>query len=175
MKTLATKLFLFIVLITQGTLFSSSISENTIKAVLIKRIASFVSWPEPLENQCNLCILNDEKFALEVSKIYKNQKIKGLNVNIISFNNGVSNPKSEKELSSCNITYIRKSSFKTPQLISFYKKPVLVISENSEDIQEGASLTLILNKRKISISLNEDVFESSGLKPSYQLLKMVQK
>ncbi len=79
--------------------------------------------------------------------------------------------------SNCHILFIPNSfplnNYRKTQLIQKISKlPLLVITENEEYIQEFSGINFIVRNGKLLFQINPQNIEKTGLKVSYQLLRL---
>lgn len=162
------KTLLFIILLGVAPLRAFSLVE--IKGVMLQRIGSFISWPQLPEKAMRVCIVDDDGFARNLQKLYRNKELHALPLEVISQNSNVD----IQTLLSCQIIYIADTDKNVVNKIAKMLKnhTALIIGSDSDNIYEGASVVLYLDSDKYKIIINEKSLAESQLRADYRLLKL---
>ena len=156
-----------------GNIFiSKPQGEYTVKAVLIEKISSFVTWPQStgIENQNSPFIIGvygDSNFLDVLRDIYSDKEILGKRVQIRKINN-------HSQIDGCEILFISKlPSQELKRLLVFLKgKPILMVSDTEGYAALGVHLNFYLENNKVRFEINEKSVKESGLYMNHLLLSL---
>lgn len=149
---------------------SSALSLIDIKGIMLQRISSFITWPQLPDENIKVCIVGNEEFAEHLQNLYKNKKLHGRKLDVVSSDTDVE----EELLRSCHIIYIADNDKNILQKIArtLNDNATLIIGSDSENIYDGASVVLYLDGSRYKIMINKTRLEATQLKADYRLLKL---
>ncbi|PID27169.1 MAG: hypothetical protein CR982_06870 [Candidatus Cloacimonadota bacterium] len=160
------KLFLLILFMC-FLLFSKAPDEYTIKAVYLKKFASFVSWPkEAMEKEkFRIGVVGNDPFEGKLQDIYKTHKILEKSVEIDYI----------KEIKSLDyhILFISKSEKRNiDSIIEKVKNSyILTISDTKDFSKHGVIINMINTPKGIDFVVNKNYEEQSKISLSIRFMK----
>ncbi len=161
------KILILIVLFISLTLEAYE-SEERLEAVIIGKVAKYISWKEHHRDFFVITVLNNQ--SLEIFKsIYKDKKIKSRPVKIKNIDN-------INDINSTDILYIPQiNSIELDKILKKVKnKNILTISNIRGFAQKGGGLQLYFVKRKLKLKLNIDVMREEEFDVELPLLRIVE-
>ena len=150
-----------------SSLYASE-KENVIRAVVLERIAQFVSYKD-LSKEFNICVYKNKTLSKSFKNLYdgrsyKNLPIKVLDVSVIN------------KLEICNVVYISNLTKRTKaKILKKSKEQILLVSQNVDDINNGYMIALYFEKKKLKFNINQGAIVDAGLKVNYRLLTVASK
>jgi len=163
-------LVIFFLIITTFTSLQSDIKENVIKGVLIQRFSNFIDWPPNNKDKFIIGIFGNVNLITEWDELYKNQKIKNQEIQIIN----ITKENIATFLNILDILFINskaKSEISSiTQQSSAYS--ILTVSDQQENQSSDVILNFFTQNNKIQFSINQSILMKSKLKVSYRLLKL---
>ncbi len=161
--------FLYIILIFSlfGTTLNAYESEDKLKAVIVGKVAKYVTWEENNDTTFKITVLKNQYENLFL-EIYKNKKIKNKPVEIIEIKN-IDN------LQSTDILYIPKvNAINLQKILNKTKnKNILTISDIRGFAQRGGVLQLYFHSQKLKLKMNTDILQKEGFSVNRTLLRIV--
>jgi len=146
--------------------------EYTMKAVFLEHFTRFIDWPESYESGSPadpffIAVIGENPFGSILEQIYRDQKIKNRNVEIISFS-------SPEDITDCHILFISRSNKEIlPEILHrTEKKPILTVSDTQGFAKDGVLINFYMAENKIKFEINERAVQESGLTMSYRLLSL---
>jgi hypothetical protein len=160
------KIFLLLLFLS-FTFLNASQSEEKLKAVIMGKVAKFITWKDNTHNTFVITIL-DNPFNGLIDKLYESKKIKSKRVQIIhtdSINN----------LGFTNILYIPAS--RASELSDILKKTknknILLVSDIRGFAEKKGTLQIYFVSQKIKLKINLDTAKKENLKIKSSLLRIV--
>lgn len=156
---------IFIFLLSINSLFAYQ-SEESLKITVIGKIAKYVSWPN--ETSSFTITILDNPFGKKINIAYKDKKIGGKKIKIVSINDIKDLPQDTK------ILYIpKKDSYKlTTILQSISGKNILTISDIRGFAQKKGILQVYFLSRKLRLKINLDIAKKNNLQIRSVLLRI---
>jgi len=163
------RIILIIILSVLSVNTYSQVQEYAVKAALLEKFTLFIEWPKEsgIDNKSQpfiISVIGDNPFGKVLDNTYKNQKIKGKEVQI----NYISEI---HEIEASHILFISSSEKnELLNIISYTKdKPILTIGDTKGYYDKGVILNLFKRKNKINFILNKESAKNSNLYISYLL------
>lgn len=145
--------------------------EYTIKASLVLKFPSFITWPDtkahhPPSSPLNLCLAGDDPFG----NIFQ----LAMEENIVDVRLSVRRLGEAQNFQSCHILYLSSlSPSKTRSILERVRNlPVLVIGEQPGLADLGAGINFLIVKNRVQFEINKSAIERSGLTVSSELLAL---
>lgn len=143
--------------------------EHTVKAGLILRFSSFITWPDVTGEKAasqplTLCLAGGDPFG-NIFKLAREE-------NIVDVDLQVRRLDASQDFASCHILYL--SSLNPAEakniLLSVRDLPVLVIGEQQDLEHWGGHINLLVIDSKVRFEINYSAIDHSGLSISSELL-----
>ncbi|MDH5762621.1 MAG: YfiR family protein [Nitrospinota bacterium] len=170
-KRIIILMLLGLYILPQHSAFAENGLEHSIKASLILKFSSFITWPaegDPAPDSRHLvfCISGKDNFG-DIFDLAKEENI--INVNLTVKRLGNSN-----DFKSCNILYL--SSLEKPRIQFILNQvkdlSILVIGESPGLADLGVGINFLIANNKIRFEINRHAIHRSGLGISSQLLAL---
>ncbi len=176
-KLLFTILFLF------SCLFSGQLAygqnemptEYQVKAVFLYNFINFVTWPDDTftdkDDPFEICILGEDPFNGELSKIVEGEKSKGNRPIVISNINSVD------EALGCQILFTSIANKRQLKNITskLDSKNVLLVGESIDFAENGGTIGFITMENRVQFEINITMAEKSNLRIDSRLQRIAKK
>jgi YfiR/HmsC-like len=141
----------------------------TIHTLYIFNFTKYIEWPTG-SKQVKIGVFDNPTAAEELQKMAKAKSTDAAEISIV-------NTRNENELSTCQIIFIpENNSAKTAALIQrFGEQPILIVTEESDMIEKGASISFKIADGKLRFQVNEKTIKAKGLKVSRTLVSLSEK
>jgi YfiR/HmsC-like len=161
---------LVLLLLHASTVLTQDVTEVSLKAAFIYRVAQFTTWPPELLTGTapfSACVVGDGVISDVLTKAVKGRAIWGHGVN-------VSHVPPEGPLRSCHLLYVSGVSATqvAAVLAAVRGAPVLTISDIDDFDQIGGIAHLFIDNGKIRFDLNLELARRSRLELSSKLLTL---
>jgi len=159
------KLFLSILFLSFINLYASP-SEDKLKAVIIGKIAKFITWESKQEKNFVITVL-DSKTKNLLDKVYHDKSIKSKKVKIVHIKN-------INELGFTHILYIAPSHASSLKniLAKIEDKNILTVSDIRGFSEKEGVVQIYFASQKVKLKINLDSAKKSHLKISSSLLRI---
>jgi YfiR/HmsC-like len=159
-----------LLLLHASTVLTQDVTEVSLKAAFIYRVAQFTTWPPdvlPGTTPFNACVVGDGALSDVLAKAVKGRALSERGVN-------VSHVQPEGPLRSCHLLYVSGVSAAqvTAVLAAVRGAPVLTISDMDDFDQIGGIAHLFIDNGKIRFDLNLELARRSRLELSSKLLAL---
>jgi hypothetical protein len=142
--------------------------EYEIKAAVLFKFASFVSWPADRDN-APICIgvIGKDPFGRFLDQGAQSQTINGREVHVQRF-------QSVSEVGHCQILFISASEGRRLRetLIQLRGRPILTVGDVPGFCENGGIVNLKVTDAGLRLEINEEAGERTGLQFSYKLLRL---
>lgn len=150
---------------------SESGLEHTIKASLVLKFPSFITWPTQTDPSLsskglNLCIFGKDSFG-NIFKLATEE-------NIVDLKLAVKRLGASQNFNSCHILYLSSpNKTESEQILSRVGDlPILVIGEQPGMADLGAGINFLIVNNKVRFEINKPAIDRSGLVVSSELLAL---
>ena len=148
----------------------SEFHEYQVKAAFLYNFAKFVEWTpgtfKDASTPIRICTIGSDPFGKYLDEL-RDKNVGARTLEIVRL-------KGKGELEKCQILFISASEKQNISEILriVQKKPILTVGEMQGFAQSGGIINLVTIGRKVSLEINLDASQRSGLKISSQLLKL---
>lgn len=172
--TFNTLLLLFVTMFSQLPMVVNAgetiVSEYTIKAAFIYKLARFTEWNDN-SNELNVCVYGDDPFGANIDRLSGKQS-NGRTIKIIR-------TKLIEKVSTCHIAFL---NILPPEQHMFEKvlfeikgANVLTVADTENVINFGVMVGVIIDNDKVSFEVNHSQAKESDVEISAQLLRLAKK
>ena len=160
-------LYLFYILFLFNTSLNAYESEDKLKAVIVGKVAKYITWKDNNATTFKITILKDQYGDL-FDEIYKDKQIKDKAVKVIYIKN-------IEELNDTDILYIPKvNSLELQEILKKTdNKNIFTISDIRGFAQKGGALQFYFHAQKLKLKMNIDVVQKEGFSVNRTLLRIV--
>ena len=165
-KFLALILFMFaFTFVNAQTAQNASLPE--IHSAMIYNFVKYVQWPNTEKPDFVLAVYGDEEIYNLMHQRYNDKPKASQKMKVILIKN-------ISDVANCDVVYIAKSKNKDFVKIKdiIFNKPILTITDSQNLGQQGSCINLKVVDQKMKFEVNEESFNSNGLKISSQLTSM---
>lgn len=137
--------------------------EYQLKAVLLSRLMSFITWPENVEGPSKFCVIGQNPFGSELEAVFADSQIEIEQLgNQYSF------------INECNAIFISDSEIRNFESVLdlVAEQPILTISDVPRFAISGGMINLTFENRRVRFRINKDEADAVDLKLSFQLLDL---
>jgi len=157
------KILLLALLLFNVELFA--VSQTQIKAVFLEKFTHLIQWPDKLENEFLICVVNDKDFAKALKEIYKTKKFQDKKVKIINVNK-------KEALPNCQLLYLGGDIKESDAFFKQLKnKPMLTVSDQEDYISNDIMITIFLKQKRFKYVINNRAAKEVNIDISYLLLQ----
>ena len=148
-----------------------SAAEISVKAVVVHKIAKFVSWPDARfaanDAALRLCVIGD-RMVLEAFEALSERPIQGRALRVLAA------PEPAAVAESCEVLFLGGDSEREASewLEAVSGHPVLTFGNAGEYGADGSIVTMTIRRNKVRFDINLEANENTGLRISAQLLQL---
>ena len=144
-------------------------TDYTMQTLYIFNFIKYVEWPGG-SKAVKIGVVDNASAEEYLMKMAKAKSTTGSAITVI-------NTRSENELGSCQIIFIPSNSMHLADRIieHFSNQPILIVTEEADFTEKGASVSFKIVSGKLRFQLNENAIKSSGLKVANALLALAEK
>lgn len=150
---------------------ASDSKEYLVKAAFIYNFVKFVEWPGDMavakQSKLDICVLGKNVLS-SAGSIFKKASTPSLKLNLQTESSAAA------AAEHCHIVYISASEAgREKEILSQLKgKPVLVVGDVPEFIQNNGMIGFVLRDDKVKLTINRRAIEAAGLRVDAQLLEI---
>jgi len=148
-----------------------SAAEISVKAVVVHKIAKFVSWPDARfdanDARLRLCVIGD-RMVLDAFEALSERPIQGRALEVRSA------PQPIEVADSCEVLFLGGDNERAASewLEAVAGQPVLTFGNAGEYGAKGSIVTMTIRRNKVRFAINLEANEDTGLRISAQLLQL---
>jgi hypothetical protein len=144
-------------------------AEYAIHTLYIFNFTKYVEWPTA-PNKMRIGVVDNASAEEQLQKMAKAKSTSGTEISVV-------NSRNDSDLSTCQIIFIpSNSSAMAARLIErFGDKPILIVTEESNLVKKGASISFKVNDGKLRFQVNEEAINAKGMKVSTTLTSLAEK
>jgi hypothetical protein len=154
-----------------GLLRADTSPEYKLKAAYLFNFTKFVDWPTNAFADAKavmvIGVLGEDPFGNSLEEIVQNRTINGRSL-------AIQRVRRVEELKNCQLLFISRSeqSHLKSILAGLDGRPVLTVSDADDFLDNGGTISLVLDGRNIRFEINAGTAERAGLKIDAQLLSL---
>lgn len=143
--------------------------ENQIKAVYLTHFAELARWPEKFKQDTTFTIcLHDQPLLVPFLEELSHTLIDKKQLKLVQI-------ESLKSQNNCRIIYFNNTDFiESEQKLSVLYPGILLVGNSREFIENGGSISFVLEDNKIKLIINLGQIRLSGLDISSKLLRIAE-
>jgi hypothetical protein len=153
---------------TGGRLSAQTAPEYEIKAAVLYKLASFVSWPADRDSEA-FCIgvIGRDPFGPFLNQGAQGRTINGREVHVRRF-------QSVSEVGHCHILFVSASEGRRLRetLGQLRGKPILTVGDMADFCESGGIINLKVTDSGLRLEINVEAGQRTGLQFSYKLLRL---
>jgi hypothetical protein len=155
-----------------STLCPAALPEYDVKAVLLVKIAKFVTWPAAAEtaDAFRLCVLGTDPFGTGLDSL-RSQRVSNRPVSVMRLQSV------ERAAANCDLVFV--SGLDGPPrreiLDALAQRPILTVSDLPDFARHGGMVAMETRDRKIGFEVNVRAYRQAGLEVSSQLLSVAKR
>jgi hypothetical protein len=148
-----------------------SAAEISVKAVVVHKIAKFVSWPDARfdanDARLRLCVIGD-RAVLDAFEALSERPIQGRALQVVHA------PAPSDVAESCEVLFLGADDERAASewLEAVAGHPVLTFGNAGAYGAEGSIVTMTIRRNKVRFAINLEANEDTGLRISAQLLQL---
>ena len=147
--------------------------EDQVKAVFLYNLVNFVNWPENALNQCDsfiITVVGNRRFADLVGEAVKDEFKANLKLQV-QYMEDLDNAQYN---TCCGMIFIDRKYQETwlKHKDSFVEKPILIVGESPNFIEQGGMVNLLKKGKRIQIEIGMQQSEYVGISYSAKLLRL---
>ena len=148
-----------------------SAAEISVKAVVVHKIAKFVSWPDARfdanDATLRLCVIGD-RMVLEAFEALSERPIQGRTLQVLAA------PEPTAVAESCEVLFLGGDTERAASewLDAVSSHPVLTFGNAGEYGADGSIVTMTIRRNKVRFDINLEANANTGLRISAQLLQL---
>lgn len=164
-----------------GAISEKTFEEYAVKAALLERISNYIEWPQEqvpddftrpfiinVIGENPFLIIKKGKKTQEdwLTTLYKNQKIKGREVEIRYISK-------IEDIPGCHILFVSRSMKNMlPQIVAVARQnPILTVADTEGFAKKGIYINIYIERQSPKYEINETALKLSNLKVRYQLFE----
>jgi len=157
---------IFLILVIMFTTLNAYESEDKLKAVIIGKVAKYITWQDKNSENFTITILKNKNGDL-FDKLYNGKKIAKKPVKIIYIDD-------VKELGETNVLYVSKNSSKDLNRIleNINGKNILLVGDIRGFAEKGGTMQIYFASQKIKLRINLQSAKKDNLKFKSTLLRI---
>lgn len=144
-------------------------NDYVIHTLYIFNFTKYVEWPAS-SGSIRIGVVDNALAEEQLLKMAKAKSTSGSEISVV-------NSRADSELSKCQIIFIplNNSAMASRLIEQFGDKPILIVTEQSDLVKKGASISFKINEGKLRFQVNEEVIKSKGMKVSSTLTSLADK
>ena len=144
-------------------------SDYAIHTLYIFNFTKHIEWPTG-SKQVKIGVFDNATAEEQLQKMAKAKSNAGAEISVV-------NTRDENELGTCQIIFIpENSSAKAAALIQrLGDQPILIVTEESNMVEKGASISFKIADGKLRFQVNEKTIRAKGMKVSSTLVSLSEK
>jgi hypothetical protein len=149
--------------------FAAPFSIDAVKAAYLFRFASYVQWPQSMQNEGPFLIgvVGADDVAVHLERLLTGMSVQGRTAQ-------VRRVRTPDDLAGLHILYVGPNVFRSARALRLraIEKPILLVTDADDGIAGGAVINFIEANRNLRFEISLDAADRSGLKIDSALLSV---
>jgi hypothetical protein len=145
-------------------------SEMVVKAVMIRKFAEFVTWPDAISPQndkhVKVCVYGDSSMSQMGAVFSKTSASSTIRYSLATVSQ-------LPEAGVCHVVFL--GAGKQDQFAALKSKSILIVGDSSGFVERGGMIGFEIVDGKVRYNINNKAFGAAGLKVDAQLLEIANK
>jgi hypothetical protein len=143
--------------------------EDDVKAAFLFNFTKFVEWPPGAftgtSDPLNVCVTGDAAVLRAVEGAIAGERVEGRPLTLVA--------PPPPDAAGCHILYLGRGAADRARLMAAaVKRPVLVVGDSPEVLQQGAAIAFLVEERRVRFDIDPAAATRAGLKVSSKLLRV---